>query len=125
VEVFVRHIVNGKTSRINNASHGGDAEGPSTYAVVDADGRFVVFQSDATNIVAGDFNRHTDISAYDRATGLTLLELVAFDATPTNGVSRYLSVSRHGRFVAFQSGPPTRRLMAAARCPSCPTMRVS
>lgn len=103
MDVFVRDIINGTTTRISNAWFGADADGPSSYAVVSADGRFVAFQSDATNIVANDLNRHTDVFVHDRATGLTSLVSGALDGTPGNGVSKYPTISADGRFVAFQS----------------------
>lgn len=75
----------------------------SDFARVSGDGRYVVFQSYASNLVLGDTNRVNDVFLHDRETGeLRCLSLTA-DGTTGNGCSSHPSISADGRYVAFQS----------------------
>jgi hypothetical protein len=55
-DVFLRDLDSGSLVRVSQTSGGGDALGASRDASVSADGRYVVFISDAANLVAGDSN---------------------------------------------------------------------
>ncbi|MEO0325479.1 MAG: hypothetical protein AAF447_21155, partial [Myxococcota bacterium] len=72
------------------------------YAVSE-DGRYVVFSSPATNIVAGDTNGAGDV--FLRDTSLGTIELISQDTGGTlgNGASYQPTVSSNGRYVAFLS----------------------
>jgi len=75
------------------------ANGPSSSASMSADGRFVAFQSEASNLGEGDINaRANDIFVYDRDTDTT--ELLTAGG---NAPSWDPSISADGRFVAFVS----------------------
>src|SRR5256712_789660 len=69
--VWVRARQTGTTERVSVASDGTQANHASSYPALSADGRFVAFQSDATNLVAGDTNGATDVFVHDRQTGTT------------------------------------------------------
>ncbi|HSF42468.1 MAG TPA: hypothetical protein VLT87_21875, partial [Thermoanaerobaculia bacterium] len=75
--------------------------------VISADGRFVVFRSEATNLVAGqsDFPSSQDIFVFDRTTGgIALVSRSASSAAMTaNQSSRSPVISADGRFIAFLS----------------------
>ncbi|HSK78543.1 MAG TPA: hypothetical protein VLQ45_18965, partial [Thermoanaerobaculia bacterium] len=79
----------------------------SSVPVISADGRFVVFASNATDLVAGqsDFPDVQDIFLFDRTTGgLTLVSRSASSAAMTgNQPSLVPVISADGRFVAFLS----------------------
>jgi len=66
-------------------------------------GRFVVFASDAANLVEGDTNGVKDIFALDRDTGEVRRVSVSSAGGQANGVSAIPSITPDGRFVAFQS----------------------
>src|SRR5213076_3051692 len=70
-DVFVRDRQTGMTARVSVASDGTQANNVSSYPALSADGRFVAFQSDATNLVVGDTNGKTDVFVHDRQTGTT------------------------------------------------------
>ncbi len=70
-DVFVRLRGSSSTQRVSVASDGTEANGASVLPSISADGRYVVFQSEASNLVAGDTNRVTDIFVHDRVTGTT------------------------------------------------------
>src|SRR5436189_117254 len=91
------------TVRVSVASGGTEGDDASLGSALSADGRFVAFDSDATNLVAGDTNGATDVFVHDRQTGTTERVSVASDGTQANNVSSYPALSADGRFVAFQS----------------------
>src|SRR5438876_1184452 len=70
-DIFVRDLLTGKTTRVSVDSLGRQANGPSYSAAISADGRFVAFESDATNLVMGDTNGKRDVFAYDMTTRAT------------------------------------------------------
>ncbi|HLL65583.1 MAG TPA: hypothetical protein VK453_07505 [Micromonosporaceae bacterium] len=88
---------------VNTAGIPGDR--PSGTASVTPDGRFVVFQSGATNLVGGAANGQDDVFLRDRRTGSTELISVARTGRPGNGASLVgtTAISADGRFVAFRS----------------------
>ena len=70
-DVFVRDRRRGTTRRIDVGMHG-QTNGDSFALGISAGGRFRLFESWATNIVAGDTNRAADLFLRDRATGRTI-----------------------------------------------------
>jgi hypothetical protein len=84
--------------------------GPSGAPAISADGRFVAFASDATNLVAHDDNRVTDIFLRDTCLGAasgclptTTRVSVGPAELEANGASSSPSISADGRYVAFNS----------------------
>ncbi|WP_156033436.1 DUF4347 domain-containing protein, partial [Candidatus Magnetobacterium casense] len=70
---------------------------------VSADGRFVVFESESSNLVEGDTGGHWDIFLRDTLTNTTTLISRSNDGTQGNGGSYRPSISADGRFVVFYS----------------------
>jgi Tol biopolymer transport system component len=70
---------------------------------VSADGRYVVFSSYATDLVANDANGQRDVFVRDTKTGRTTLASVGVGGVQGNQESRQGSISADGRFVAFNS----------------------
>lgn len=102
-DIFVHDRLTGTTERVSVASDGTEANGASFYNSISTDGRFVAFQSAASNLVPNDTNGHEDIFVHDRLTGATKRVSVAFDGSEPNNSSEYPSMSADGRFVAFES----------------------
>ena len=102
-DVFVHDRRNDETSRISLASDGTQANGYSFGVSISADGRFVAFTSQASNLVLGDTNEMRDIFVHDRQSGETTRVSVASDGTQADGNSFYASISADGRYVAFAS----------------------
>ncbi len=59
------------TERVSVRSDEGQANGLSIGAYVSATGRYILFESDATNLVAGDTNGRRDVFLRDRQLGTT------------------------------------------------------
>ena len=102
-DVFIHDCRTGATTRMSVASDGTQANNVSDKPSVSADGRFVAFESPATNLVADDTNLCRDVFVHDTETGQTTRISVASDGTEGNGVSWFPSVSADGRYVVFQS----------------------
>ncbi len=102
-DVFVRDRVSGKTFRASVDANGGNANGSSFWASISADGRFVAFVSDASDLVVGDTNHVRDIFVRDLLTRATELVSVASDETLANSDSATPSISADGHAVAFMS----------------------
>ena len=103
-DVFVHDRQTGQTTRVSIASDGAEANaGSYNSPSVSADGRYVVFESAAYNLVAGDTNETVDIFVHDRQTKETTRVSVASDGTEGNIYSFYASLSADGRYVAFES----------------------
>lgn len=101
--IFVRDRQLGQTELVSVSSEGTPANGASHTARLSADGRFVVFVSEADNLVVNDTNNWLDIFIHDRETGLTELVNVSHNGEQSNGWSHFPNISGDGRFVAYIS----------------------
>src|SRR5947208_2896559 len=101
IDVFVRDRKTGKTTRVSVNSHGAQGKGDSFVPSISADGRFVAFNSFASNLVGGDTNTVSDVFVRDRKTGKTDPLSVYSHGAQGNGDSFIPSISADGRFVAF------------------------
>jgi Ca2+-binding RTX toxin-like protein len=102
-DIFRKDLVTGEVIRASTAVAGILANASSAKAKISADGRYVVFESDASNLVMGDSNGKRDIFRKDLMTGETILVSKAMDGTLGNGESREASISADGRYVVFTS----------------------
>lgn len=77
----------------------------SAFCAISANGRYIVFESTATNLVAGVASGQSQIYIYDQNTGLNSLVSArgGTTSTPGNAGSFAPSISSTGRFVAFYS----------------------
>jgi Domain of unknown function (DUF4347)/Cadherin-like/WD40-like Beta Propeller Repeat len=79
------------------------ADARSDNASISSDGRYVVFESTATNLVVGDTNGVSDIFVYDRQTLSTKRISVNSTGIEGNGASNLASIAADGRYIAFAS----------------------
>ena len=92
------------TSRISVDSAGTQAVGgTSEVPAISGDGTIVAFESEATNLVAGDTNGADDIFVRNIAAGTTVRVSVTTAGAQVNGASRNPVVSIDGTIVAFDS----------------------
>ncbi|MFB3879733.1 MAG: S-layer homology domain-containing protein [Armatimonadota bacterium] len=105
-DIYVRDMVTGVRECVSVDSLGqpgnGYSYGPSS---ISADGRYVAFYSEATNLVADDTNGAEDVFLRDRLTGTTELVSVSTGGEQGNNHSVVWSsaLSADGRYVAFIS----------------------
>lgn len=102
-DVFVRDLATQQTERVSIASDQSEADAASAEVAVSADGRYIAFESHATNLVESDLNHVRDVFIRDRLAGLTERVSVAREGAEANGRSIQPAVSAHGRYVAFMS----------------------
>ena len=106
-DVFVRDLQTGTTELVSVASDGTQGNGVSKYPTISADGRYVAFQSDSSNLVANDINVaqdplfKSDVFVHDRVTDTTELVSVTSDEMQGAGAALFPVVSATGRYVAF------------------------
>jgi Tol biopolymer transport system component len=102
-DIFVHDLQLGTTTLVSVDSTGAEGDNNSNFSSISDDGRYVAFQSDATNLVADDNNGSTDVFVHDLQTGATTL--VSVDSTDVQGNddSSSASMSADGRSVTFQS----------------------
>ena len=102
-DVFVRDLALGTTVRASTDSGGSEGNGESFYAAISDDGRYVSFQSAATNLVAGDTNGKSDIFRMDLQTGALARVSTDSSGVQANNRSQQSDISSDGRYVAFVS----------------------
>lgn len=109
-DVFVHDRQTKQTTRVSVSStglQGNDSSGATNHypfaASISADGRFVAFQSFASNLVPNDTNEIQDIFVRDRLTNKTSRTSVNNTSVQGNASSISPSISADGRFVAFES----------------------
>ncbi|GIJ22413.1 hypothetical protein Vlu01_30370 [Micromonospora lutea] len=103
-DVFLRDLRAGTTIRVSVTAGDGQAIGGSSYGpMMSADGRHVVFSSDATNLVSGDANGVGDVFLRDLRAGTTVRVSVTAGGGEGNDGSYNGVVTRDGRYVAFAS----------------------
>lgn len=106
MDVFVRDRQTRTTTRISVSSSGaqGNSYSCEYYGpTMSADGRFIAYESDASNLVPGDYNGGSDIFVYDQRTHST-----EWVSRPPAGVEDYgwswnAAISADGRYVTFKS----------------------
>jgi len=103
-DVFVHDRTLGTTERVSVGALGVQANGPSSHSGLSADGRYVVFYSEAGNLVVGDFNGAGDVFVHDRVLHQTRLVSVSVLGGSASGVSFGPAISGDGRWVEFYSG---------------------
>ncbi|MFO0981364.1 MAG: calcium-binding protein [Planctomycetota bacterium] len=102
-DIFVRDRLTGTTTRVSVDSLGNQANGESIMCNISGNGRYVCFQSLASNLVPGDTNATVDVFVHDLVTGSTILGSVSSDGEQANLHSELPGLSPDGRLLAFSS----------------------
>jgi Tol biopolymer transport system component len=102
-DVFVRNTTTGLTRRVSVTSTGAQTNGGLGHLAISGTGRWVVFGSDAWNIVPGDANLVQDIFVHDLRTGTTRRVSVSSDGTEADAYSTNPAISADGSVIAFES----------------------
>lgn len=102
-DIMYRDIAAGTTTLVTVGGLIDEPIDDSDFARISADGRYVVFQSYAPNLVLGDKNRVNDVFLHDRETDELRCVSMTAEGTTGDGCSSHPSISADGRYVAFQS----------------------
>lgn len=103
--IFQRDITAATTTLLDNASPGTASNGSSYNPRMSADGRYVLFYTNSTDVLAGDANNQPDLVRWDRTTNQKLaVDVAAGTTTPANGAVTFDgALSADGTRVAFVS----------------------
>jgi len=101
-DIFVHDVWTGETEIVSISSNGEYGNGGSGWngVAITADGRYVCFASDDSNLVPGDSSDY-DVFMHDRWTGTT--ELISIGTDGQNGDGDMADISDDGRYVVFFS----------------------
>ncbi len=105
-DVFVHDDGTGTTTRVSVATDGTQANADSSQSVsISGDGRYVAFDSNASNLLPGapDPSGNPGVFVRDRTAGTTTLVSAAIGGGNGDGPSSGASISGDGRYVAFMS----------------------
>lgn len=100
-DVYVRDLMLATSTRISVNSTGGNCDGAAGSPTMSTDGRYVLFSSLATNVVAGDTNAVRDIYVRDTMTGVTARASLGNSNVQGTAQSRGGNMSDDGRYVIF------------------------
>ncbi|HVX63619.1 MAG TPA: hypothetical protein VHC19_23555 [Pirellulales bacterium] len=104
--VFVKDMQTGAVNRIDVTPTGAAANGESFEGTLSADGRYAVFNSTGTDLVAGENNTNGDGNVFVRDLVANTTTLVSVNDTGTStgaGTSFAAYITPNGRYVVFQS----------------------
>jgi hypothetical protein len=101
--ILVKDLNSGNFVRASANSQGTAADAMSLYPNISASGRYVVYESFASNLAANDSDDEVDVYWHDLQTGETRLVSENNSGQSANGQSREAVVSEDGRYVAFSS----------------------
>jgi Tol biopolymer transport system component len=102
-DVFVRDLSANTTRRVSVSGRGGQGNNFSDEPAISADGRYVAFESAASNLVPGDSNGVKDVFVRDLRNGTTRRVSVSGKGLQGNDFSDVPAISADGRYVAFES----------------------
>jgi len=103
-DVYRRSLTSGEVDRISVGMNGEASNEESRAPAVSYDGRYIAFQSMASNLVPNDENGRLDIFLYDANTQVMTRVSQNSEGEGGDGNSRRPQISPTGEFVVFQSG---------------------
>ncbi len=106
-QIYVRNLQTGETKLVSIGIDGKPAEGDCTTgtqrASISADGRYVVFDSDATNLVDMEFQGEHQVYLRDLKEGKTTLVSLGYDGLMGDYCAKQASISADGKYIVYGS----------------------
>ncbi|MFN0243922.1 MAG: TolB family protein [Planctomycetota bacterium] len=103
IDVYLRDRALGTTTRVSHALDGGDPNDACLNPTISESGRYIVFESEASNLVASDLNPKADIFLFDRLTNVTKLVSQSSTGVQANNWCYRASIAGDGKSVVFIS----------------------
>lgn len=104
LNVFLRDRTNASTTLVSvNLSGVAGGNGDSWPVALSTNGQYVLFESNASDLVPGDTNAATDVFVRDLINARTVLVSVSTNGGVGNGASASSTMTPDGRYVAFAS----------------------
>lgn len=102
--VYLRDRTNQTTVLVSRSTNGvAGGNGDSFPVALSTNGQFALFESSASNLVAGDTNNAADVVLRDLNSGELSLVSISTNGLPGNGASRSAVMTPDGRYIAFVS----------------------
>ncbi len=107
-DVYLRDLddpTSGATRIVSVSSSGAQGNDGSERPSISSDGRYIAFESFATNLdtATSDTNGNSDVFRHDTTTGATVRVSIASDGTQGNGYNNFASISDNGAIVTWAS----------------------
>ena len=102
-DLYLHDIENKSFEMVSRSGKGKLGNGDSTNGHIPFNGRYIVFDSFATNLALGDDNVYKDVYFIDRNDNLVEIISTSFDGKAANGPSIANGISDDGRFILFSS----------------------
>jgi Tol biopolymer transport system component len=103
-DIFLRDVEIGVTRLVSHGDDGAPANAESVMPLLSVDGRWVAFESAATNLTrTGDTNRNYDVFLWDRDTDRIEPISRGLDGNAARGRSSLEALSRLGETIVFRS----------------------
>lgn len=102
-DIYIKNLTSGQVFRASTSASEGEANGQSGDVAWSPDSHSVVFESNASNLVAGDTNGSYDIFTKNLVTGAITRISTTADGTQANGHSFHASFTPDGGSVVFES----------------------
>jgi Tol biopolymer transport system component len=102
-EVYIRNLAAGTTRMVSVGLTSGPGNGASDTPSISANGRYVAFESEATNLTPDGGNGYQQVYLRDRTAGTTTRASVGSDGTTGTAWSGLPEISADGRYVVFSS----------------------
>ncbi|KAB2861094.1 MAG: hypothetical protein F9K46_08945, partial [Anaerolineae bacterium] len=102
-DILLRDMETCQTTLVSVALDGGRGNAGSSEPSISADGRYIAFQSYATNLVPNDTNGQADVFVRDQLLGTTRRVSITPSGIQGNRESENPSLSATGRYVVFES----------------------
>ena len=102
-QAFRKDLLTGEVRVASCTAEGSNGNDLSMSASISADGRYVAFETDATNLTTPDTNTASDIFRKDLLTGELVLCSRSASGAQADGASFVPEINADGRYVAFES----------------------
>ena len=104
IDTFVFDRLSGETTQVSVSKFGNRRKRKSDYPSISADGRFVAFESDATNLVPNDTNGMKDVFVRDLGPILPPAPAHGRRQADVGGFERQRQSRRHGNYGVVRVG---------------------
>ena len=103
VQIYAYDTITNTFELVSRSDAGVPGDAASGAATISADGRWIAYVSQATNLVPGDTNAAHDVFLYDRNLRVTQVVSRSLAGVLGDSLSNRPNISGNGRFITFDS----------------------
>ncbi len=101
--IYLRNSLTGEVELISRNNLGAIANADSRNPAISADGKYIAFESKATNLVSGARGANSQIYVYERENQSVTRVSISSQGIPANGNCMRPSIDENGRIIVFES----------------------